>query len=598
MSWVNSKSSSARSSAKKTPPFGSTGLPPTAKVDEDGLKIHNGDQNRAGETNGGGSVLGSGTTVINFGSFVPPNKVGAVQFNLAALANSLHTSDGGVVTFALEAGTGDLVGKYAGADAIRVHVSTVGAVNNGAVTYKFDVTLSQAIQHTESGVEDTKAWQVPFTVKASNNQVSAPINFAVAIVDDLPSITAATQGLPTLNVDESYIPGIGSFVATSGDAGSNTATANFSSFFTPIAGADGQKSLGYAFSFATGVTDGDATGLIDSLSGDKVVLKLNNGVLEGHVNTVGGDLVFTATVNSNTGQVTLTQLRAVHQGAGEQGDISEAIGLNNGLVQLSATVTDKDNDTASAFIDLGSRLQFHDDGPVAVTSGGIHESASRGCTFHQLWATRAIFLVAIWTRVRHSTSDEASGPVGSLASLFTPGADDRLTFSLSTNTGALPTLYSKGEKVDYFVTIADNNTPGNPSDDVSTLTAKAGGRTVLTLTVNADGSWNFDLDDQLDHVDGNGDTGFDLRTSADGSTSVSSIDFSSLIVATDADGDSATAAAGGFTIAIENDIPTNNTVTLGTQTVYEDGLNNGQSTEHWRRDDDGGCLRRRSLRRW
>ena len=55
----------------------------------------------------------------------------------------------------------------------------------------------------------------------------------------------------------------------------------------------------------------------------------------------------------------------------------------------------------------------------------------------------------------------------------------------------LPTLFSKGEAVTYSLT--DGTT--------DTLTATAGGRTVFTLGVNADGSWTFDLDDQLDHVD-------------------------------------------------------------------------------------------------
>ena len=84
-----------------------------------------------------------------------------------------------------------------------------------------------------------------------------------------------------------------------------------------------------------------------------------------------------------------------------------------------------------------------------------------------------------------------------------------------------------------------------------------GDRVVFTLTVNTDGSWNFDLDDQLDHVDdvGNGEN-FDLRTAADGSTFVASIDFSSVIQVTDYDGDTVGVLnAGDFTIAVQDDIP-------------------------------------------
>ena len=127
--------------------------------------------------------------------------------------------------------------------------------------------------------------------------------------------------------------------------------------------------------------------------------------------------------------------------------------------------------------------------------------------------------------------------------MFSAGADQALTIGLNPNTSGLPTLFSHGEQLTYSVV-------GN------VLTASTSLGTVFTLTVNADGSWTFDLDDQLDHVAGSGDTGTLLKTSADGSTSVPAIDFSSIVVATDSDGDSALgAASGGFTITVQNDVP-------------------------------------------
>ena len=78
-----------------------------------------------------------------------------------------------------------------------------------------------------------------------------------------------------------------------------------------------------------------------------------------------------------------------------------------------------------------------------------------------------------------------------------------------------------------------------------TLTATAGGRTVFTLVVNADGSWTFDLDDQLDHVDnGLNNENLQLRTSLNDLVGVPSIDFSSIVVATDRDGDEITLQRG------------------------------------------------------
>ena len=154
--------------------------------------------------------------------------------------------------------------------------------------------------------------------------------------------------------------------------------------------------------------------------------------------------------------------------------------------------------------------------------------------------------------------DEATGAAGSLATLVSVGADEPPTFSLSDVTSSLPTLYSKGEAVTYAVTdSADADTIKD------TLTATAGGRTVFTLKVNPDGSWAFDLDDQLDHVDDVGNAeNLLLRTNLSGSTSVAAIDFSSIVEVTDFDGDTVTPLlAGDFSVAVEDDIPVVTSIT-------------------------------------
>ena len=144
---------------------------------------------------------------------------------------------------------------------------------------------------------------------------------------------------------------------------------------------------------------------------------------------------------------------------------------------------------------------------------------------------------------------------------MTAGSDEPLLTSLSLANSTLPTLFSKGEAVTYSLT-----------GTTDTLTATAGGRTVFTLKVNADGSWTFDLDDQLDHVD-NGANDENLRCALrERLVGVASIDFSSIVVATDPDGDEITLNAGSFTIAVQDDIPVQNTVTVAA-TVQEDGMN-------------------------
>jgi T1SS-143 domain-containing protein len=114
--------------------------------------------------------------------------------------------------------------------------------------------------------------------------------------------------------------------------------------------------------------------------------------------------------------------------------------------------------------------------------------------------------------------------------LFNAGADAPLTFSLSGDTSGLPTLHSGGVLVTYAVV-------GNE------LIASAGSETVFTLTVNPDGSWSFDLVGALDHPAGNFENNIDL-------------DLGSVIVATDADGDSAPAADGAFIVTVDDDLPT------------------------------------------
>ena len=82
---------------------------------------------------------------------------------------------------------------------------------------------------------------------------------------------------------------------------------------------------------------------------------------------------------------------------------------------------------------------------------------------------------------------EATVATGSVAPLFNFGADQPLTFSLSTDTSGLPALTSGGVAVTYAVV-------GN------LLTASAGGNTVFTFALNGTtGAWTFTLVDQLDH---------------------------------------------------------------------------------------------------
>ena len=123
------------------------------------------------------------------------------------------------------------------------------------------------------------------------------------------------------------------------------------------------------------------------------------------------------------------------------------------------------------------------------------------------------------------------------------GADEPVTITLSPTTSGLPqNLTSNGAAVVYNVT-------GNLLTAYVDSGATAGvldgtDRQVFTLQITdpATGAYTFTLLDQLDH------TG---RTTT---TTLLAINLSSVIVATDADGDFIL-LTGAFTISVENDIP-------------------------------------------
>ncbi|WP_208328454.1 DUF5801 repeats-in-toxin domain-containing protein, partial [Flavobacterium poyangense] len=77
---------------------------------------------------------------------------------------------------------------------------------------------------------------------------------------------------------------------------------------------------------------------------------------------------FTVSIDPSSGNVTLTQYESLnHPTSGASYD--EALFLASGILKAVYTVTDGDNDVASASVDLGGRagvIAFEDDGPTAV----------------------------------------------------------------------------------------------------------------------------------------------------------------------------------------------------------------------------------------
>ncbi len=136
-----------------------------------------------------------------------------------------------------------------------------------------------------------------------------------------------------------------------------------------ITDADGAGAITFALSVSASGVD---SGLDDTATRNDVFLFLESGVIVGREGTdaadaATGDVVFTVSVNAS-GVVTLDQQSAVvHPNTADPDDSVSLTAAN--LVQLTATITDADGDTADATLDIGQNLNFLDDGPAISTTG-------------------------------------------------------------------------------------------------------------------------------------------------------------------------------------------------------------------------------------
>ncbi|WP_457155879.1 DUF5801 repeats-in-toxin domain-containing protein, partial [Mesorhizobium sp. P5_C1] len=202
-----------------------------------------------------------------------------------------------------------------------------------------------------------------------------------------------------------------------------------------------------------------ATGLVDTASGQAVVLSLEAGQVVGRAG-VGGVIVFTVSTDAS-GNVTLDQQRAVVH---PTTDPNEPVSLNaDNLVTLTATITDKDGDHQSATLNIGSNLTFLDDGPSISAPG-----ASASLTVDE--------------------TDLTTNATASFASAFTSsyGADGAgtTTYALGFNAGATGLVdTASGQAVVLSL-------------EAGQVVGRAGVGGVIVFTVSTDASGNVTLDQQ------------------------------------------------------------------------------------------------------
>jgi hypothetical protein len=318
------------------------------------------------------------TTDPNSGSSSTTNGAFGVQFTVNYNADGPAASNSETFAFSQVSGVDSgLIDTATGQHVLLSGSGSqiVGSVNSGASTVftvsvdgSGNVTLTQNRAVVQSpgtnpdtgetvGLSGSNKVVLNATVTdGDGDSATAPLDLTPQLLfkDVGPSITATSTGEPTLTTTDPVAPH------------TSSQTAAFGALFTPNYNADGPAASNPE-TFAVS-TPGGASGLTDSLTGQSVVLSLVGGQVVGKTSGSGAT-VFTVGVDGS-GNVTLTQLRAVVQGVGENPDIGETVGLTGAnLVNLTATATDGDGDQATATLDLTQKLVFTDVGPsITVTS--------------------------------------------------------------------------------------------------------------------------------------------------------------------------------------------------------------------------------------
>lgn len=264
--------------------------------------------------------------------------------------------------------SGEIVGRIgatkeaaeSGDEALRFEIDASGTVT---------ATLSLALQHPDGTDGDdavamtgTDLVKVTHTVTDADNDArsdSVDLTGAFSFEDDAPVVNLTAEPIPEL------VTGDGDLASGTPD----TATANFADLFDPDFGEDEAADTGpVAYTLDVSV-DGVESGLVDSLTSQKILLKLDGTTVVGYLQT-SGETAFTITVDTD-GDVTLSQYRAVVHG--DDTDPLEAdtpaVLASAGLVTLTATATDGDTDTAFATKEIGGAFKFQDDGPSVSLSG-------------------------------------------------------------------------------------------------------------------------------------------------------------------------------------------------------------------------------------
>jgi Ca2+-binding RTX toxin-like protein len=314
------------------------------------------------------------------------------------------------------------------------------------------------------------------------------------------------------------------------------------------AGADGEKATAFGLELA-----GDGTTSLFTSGAGRAQIQLfaeehgGEQFIVGRYDTsadVGNDVgpndpaAFAFYIEADTGHVHLAQFVSIEHG--NANDSNDVLLLPTGLINASYTLTDGDDDTDTATLDLGGKVRFLDDGPT-ITAADDTTVSEDGLASGSPSETGSL-----------NISYGADGKAVSDALVF---ADADVDFSGSSTMGS--NLTSNGVTVDTVLVdgvlvgyTVDEAAPSSPFD-----TGTPPANTVFFITLDdssANGSYSFTMVQPLDHPapvptapepdrhfidltfnvvgkDGDGDTVPQSATvRVDAAGSVSSIDYSGL----------------------------------------------------------------------
>ncbi|MBC2667178.1 hypothetical protein H7F51_16785 [Novosphingobium flavum] len=359
----------------------------------------------------------------------------------------------------------------------------------------------------------------------------ADIGDAFHFEDDGPTISRNANPLPALVTDDT-------------DITDSAGPTSFASLFNTDFGDDGYKDSDDndvedldAVSFAMSLKNGNGTNstLVDTLSGDDILLRLTGGGdIEGYLENATSTVAFLIDLDANSGNVTLTQYRAIYHSdpldSIETGTAAEKMPPD--LIVLTATIRDGDGDSQSAPTNIGDAFHFEDDGP-SVTGASVEttvdDDGGAGGNAGGVGDINAPRVVS-----------------GTVTALFDGGSDGlkSFTMSLANFGGTPPVTYSQGDLLAYDQT--GDLLTGYVEDGTNTGYQQGEDRDVFTFELNVGGvagAFDFTLIDQIDHAIANTEDEFNLEIGI-------------LLQAIDNDDDKSSAAAPiQLTIVVDDDSP-------------------------------------------